>query len=486
MTYDPWSRGPAPNSVPVRVVALLGAAALLVVLLRCGGPDVLDPDPPRTSRDDPLAAPERPLSVINVPMGIPLRRLTDLVEQAVPLRHGDLDDLRERPDSGRVIAAYELERSPFRASFVDDVARLSALVSYRLRMRYSLPALPDIGGSCGLGDSPRPQLYVALESPMSIDADWSLRTRVRVAELHPASTRDEDRCEVTVFGIDVTDDVVEGARSYLEEHLSDIDALVADVDTRSRFESWWSTLREPVALDDSVWLAMRPEAIQRGPLRGSGDSVTVELALRSRPEIVIGARPAVVATPLPALDSGTVVPRLALVVDARAEYSTASRLLTELLGGRSIDMNGRTVRVDSVRVYGIGSGQLAMEVSVSGDLGGHLYLTGRPAINRRTGRVSVPDLEMDVATRDIVLSTANWFAARSFREQLRDRATWPTTSAVEWLAEWLDRGLNRDISDDLSVAGVVDTVEIIGVTALTDALRVRMSARGSASMYVRN
>jgi hypothetical protein len=142
------------------------------------------------------------------------------------------------------------------------------------------------------------------------------------------------------------------------------------------------------------------------------------------------------------------------------------------------------IQVDSVRVYGIGEDRLALRLRVSGDLRGRMYLVGRPAIDAKTGRVSVPDLELDVATRGVLLSGASWFAVPELRDYLREHATWPTEPAVDWLMMWLDRGLNRWISDNLRVTGTVDRVEIVDATALRDALWVRLSAQGSAGMTV--
>jgi hypothetical protein len=449
------------------------------------GDGFVDPPPPETVPDN-LSAPAPPVSVINASMDIALGPLVQLVEDAIPRRFGNLDEFRESPDSGRARIAFELERAPFQAVFLDDVARLSAIILYRVRVQYDLPALPDVETSCGMGDDSRSALSVAIESPLSLGPDWSLRSRARVAELAPASTEDADRCTVTALGIDITDQLVERARTFLEGSLPKIDSLVAQVDTRSQFTEWWETLREPIELDDSLWLTFGPETIQRGPILGSGDTVSVDLGLRSRPTIVLGPRPVTNPTALPPLDSGAVVPRLDLLVDARAQYAAASGFLANELAGRTIDMDGRSVTVDSIQVYGIGAGRLAMRVRISGDLSGRLYLTGRPDIDLVTGQVSVPDLELDVATRDLVLAAASWFAARGLRDHLRERATWPTDPAVGWLTMWLERGLNRNLSDDLRVTGTVDSISIVGATALQDALWIRVAARGSARLFVQN
>jgi hypothetical protein len=461
------------------------AACSAPVVAGCGDDAFLDPPPPATDPDR-VQPPEPPLSVINVPMAIPLSPLVALVEGAVPTRYGSLDEFHELPDSGGARIAFELERTPFRAVFVDRVARLDANVLYRVRVHYPLPALPDVDSSCGIESGPRPALSVAIESPMTLDRDWTLRTRARIADLKPVTDEDVDRCRVTGLRLDITERIVNGARALLEEHLTEIDRLAAEVDTRSRFASWWHTLSAPVPLGDSLWLTMGPEAIRRGPLRGSGDSLTVQLALRSRPQIYFGPRPSENVGPLPPLETGEVEPRLDLLVDARADYGAAGRFLEETLSGVPIDVGGRAIQVDSVRVFGIGSGRLAMQLRVSGEVRGRIYLTGRPAIDLVTGRVAVPDLELDVATRGVLMAAASWFAVPELRDYMREHATWPTAPAVDWLTTWLERGLNRPISDDLRVEGTVDSVRIVGATALRDALWVRLAAKGSASLFVEN
>jgi hypothetical protein len=188
--------------------------------------------------------------------------------------------------------------------------------------------------------------------------------------------------------------------------------------------------------------------------------------------------------PLPPLLTGAIDGGLDLLVDARAEYGSASAFLREQVAGRTLDFDGRSIRIDSLRVYGIGGGRLAMAVDLSGAVGGRVFLTGRPVIDPVTREISVPDLDFDVATRDVLLSTVAWLAGPTLREELRARARWPGNPAVDWLAGWLREGLNRDISDDLRVSGTVDSLDIVDTYALTQALRVRVTATGAARLQI--
>jgi hypothetical protein len=428
--------------------------------------------------------PDPPLSTINVPLDIPIGVLADLIERAVPRSYGTLDSMLTIPRDGRASVMAALERGPFRVTLDGQDARIETTIGYALRVLYRMPALPDVSGSCGSGASPRPRLRVAIGSPISIDRNWSLSTRARIDEVRPLSSEPRDRCEVTLFGVDVTDDVAAATRDFIEAHLDRVDSSAARIDTRGRFQGWWGKLREPIQLDDSLWLAIGPEAIRRGPLRGTGDTVEVELALSARPRIVYGPRPDGRLAPLPPLDTGTVVPRLDLLVDARADYSAISDFLNERLRGTDVELGDRVLRIESVGIRGIGGGRLALELRLSGDLTGRLYLTGTPTIDRETAQISIPDLEFDDSTRRELFPFLPELIARPLRDLLRSRAVWPAEPAVQWLTQWLAIGLNRYLSDDLGVTGIVDDMSIVSAYALREALLVRVSARGRASMFL--
>jgi hypothetical protein len=454
----------------------------LGALARCGAPQRVDPAPPVASSD--VLPGEAPPSVISMPLALPVDVLLRLLEDAVPVTHGTEASPMNLPVTGRTSASIALQRGPLRATFVGDEARIQTTIRYGLRLSYDLPGLPDVAGSCGTAAERRPGLAVTLRSPVSLDRDWGLRTQTQVVEVRPASASDADRCEVTVLGLDVTDRVVESARTYLEENLRAIDGRAAGVDTRSRFERWWGVLQEPIEVGDSVWLSIGPQAIRRGPVVGNGDSIHAELGLEASPRIFLGARPLASSTTLPPLELGAIEPRLDLIVDARADYRTIGRLLTERMSGLRVERRGLDLRIDSLEAVGIGGGMLALEVHVSGDLEGSLFFTGTPTLDLEGDSISVPDLEFDVATERILSGLLPSLMALSLRDVVRAEASWPLEPAVRWLEDWLRIGLNRDITSDLRVAGVVDSVEVVGIYPLRDALMVRLSARASASLII--
>lgn len=426
-----------------------------------------------------------PPSLLSVPVQLDLAPLVAAMEDGVPTTWGDLDTRIDVADNDRLDVAFDLARSPLRATFEDSVARVATTISYRARAWYDPPVLPTVSVSCGTGDDEvPPRLDVALEGTLSLDREWRLRSRVRVDTIVPVTDADRDRCRVTIIRWDMTDRVVEGARDFLTEEAATIDSLVAAVDLRSRFEEWWDLIGEPVELTDDVWLVLGGEGLVRGPIRGRGNGVETILGLRARPRLVVGPRPTDSVPRLPPLDTGYVSPGFAVRVEARAEYAEAGDVLTRELGGRTLEAGGRSVRLEGFAVSGIGGGRLALAVDLRGDARGRLYLVGTPRYDPVDGRIGVPDLDFDVASERAVVEGAAWLARVGLVGLLRDAARWPAGPAVEWARDQVERGLNRDLSDEVRLEGRVSEVDVVDVVAGRDALRVRADVRAEATLRI--
>ena len=466
---------------------LIGAAILVVsgviLVVLESGPDFLEAPLPRAV-DEEVAVEPAPASSLALRLTIPLARLVALLEDAVPRAFGSMDERQELPDHDRTTLAFSLDRLPISASMTGRVARVETVVEYGLTAYYDPPILPEVSGSCGTGDDGKRRLRVVIEAPLEITEDWRLGTKAKLVTVEPPSDADRDRCQVTFLGIDLTDRVVDGARAFLVDQERTVDSMAATLDLRPSFEAWWNTLREPVPLADSVWLMVGPDSIRQGTLGGSGDSVWVELALGARPSVVVGPRPDADTTALPPLGKGAFESGLDLVVEGRADYGTLSRMLMTQVAGTDVEHEGRTVTVDSLHVFGVGGGRIALDVRVSGDLSARLYFTGTPELDPLNQTISVPDLDFDVATEDVLVAAAAWLRRGGLRALLRERASWPLGPVSDRLETWLDEGLNREISPDLGVVGRVESVIPREVYALRDHLLVRIGARAEAHMYV--
>lgn len=425
----------------------------------------------------------QPFSVIHAPVRVAVEPLLAQMESHVP---SEWVEEGVEFDSGGVVASMAFTRTPFEMAVHGDTAVLSATVAYALRATYDVPMLPDINAACGTDpEKPAPRLVVTLRAPVVLTEDWRLSPSTSVDEVRAASDRDADRCEVTLLGIDITERVVDGTRTFLQDHTGVLDSLAGEVDVRSHFEEWWGTLAQPVSLDDGVWLDIRPSSVSRGVVRGDGSSMEVDITLEARPRVVFGERPRSSPPELPPLGFAEPLPsRLNLHADLVVEYPEAGASLSEEFAGVELSAGGRRVTIESLRPFGIGGGELAVEVGISGDAEGSVFLVGTPVYEDGSREVMVPDLSIAVSTSSVLVTAASWVLDIGMEAMLRERARLSVDSGVEWVTAWAEIGLNSALADGVSLGGTVHSIEVVDVVALADGLLVRFALEVEAELNV--
>lgn len=469
------------NAPGRRLLPMLVGCALLSA---CDSPAVRAPAPEVEGAVE-APAPDLPPAFLSAPVVLDLTRILADLEEAVPDTFGDLEERIDHPENDRVRVAFLARRSPFTTTMVGEEARMSATVAYQVRAWYNPPLLPEVSVSCGTGeDEPMPRAVLEMRSPLSLDEDWVLRSRVRLERLEPASEEDRDQCDVTPLGIGVTGTVMRAATALLEGERERIDAKVAEVDVRGRLQEVWETLQEPHELTDGVWLMVNPEGVTRGRTVGEGTVLTIQVGLSARPRLVVGPRPAVVHTPLPELGEGELPEDARILIEGFARYPSVGERLTGELGGHELTLGGNTIHLRELGVHPIGGGRVALEVSFDGSARGTVFLVGTPRLDPGQGVVHVPDLEFDVRTRNLLVGGLAWLAGSNLEAFLRERARVPVGEIMTLAEEQLLRGINRRLSDEVTVEGEVLGSDLLEVAADAPGLRVRAGARVRAVLRI--
>jgi hypothetical protein len=455
-----------------------------MLLAACDRRPAVEAPTPGTSADvDSLPALEQ--SLIEAPISYDLTPILAELEQVVPKSFGDLNERRAHPRNKRVHFAFAAERAPFEVTMNGDVVHMTAVITYAGRAWYNAPLAPEVSASCGTGDQ-RPRARVEITSPLRVSTDWKLRTQTTVERVEPLERGERDQCEVTMFKIDVTERVIEAARSLLEKNTKRIDALVATIDLHAKFEEWWSIVQQPIQLSDSIWLAINPRAVQIDPARGSLNILRTGIGLLAEPRIVLGRKPVIPPAPLPLQGSATETPDgFHILLEGVLPYDVASKLLTDELRGQKISKGRHTIRVERTRMFGVGGNRVALEVDFHGSAKGRVYFVGTPHYDYSADRLYVPDLEYDVGTAPMLVRGLEWLAHGDLRDYLREKARWPVGGLIKQGQEQLVKGLNQELAPGVQLSGSVNHVNIVGVHAARDAVRVRAHADGSVLLDVR-
>ncbi len=424
------------------------------------------------------------LSTFNAPLEYDFTPVLRVVERVVPTSFGSLDSLHQIGTDPNKHYAYEATRGPFTVFADGKLMHLHATLSYTARGYYKPRIGPTLGAGCGGGDE-RPRLILELVTPLTLTRDWHLHSAVRLARMEPLSSAPRDRCAVRIINYDVTDRVIDAARSALIAHLPAIDQTIANVDLRDRFTGWWHLLQRPIQLTDGVWLMLDPRRLRLGSVTGTGHVLTVQAGLDAYPIIVTGTEPPPSTVPLPPLAHDTSAGAYHIVLDGLVDYVTASHALADALRGKMVTEAGHTVIVTGAQASAAPGGRIALAIAFTGDASGTLRFVGTPEYDASARQLSVPDLNYDLDTDNGLINAYSWLRSDALRTAFRTKARVPAATVLDRGRQLLLAGLNRKVGDAVTLAATVDTVAVRGVYVTASGLLVRAQASGTASVVVR-
>lgn len=460
------------------VLLLLVVAAGLFIRRRISGPLVLDAPAPHVVPDTLGAAPEPApaASTIDVLVTYNLGPAVDSLEAAVPRSYGDIAHRLPITNLKHASFAYALRRSPFLVRVSQKTLSLSADVEYQGKVWYRPPIGSELSAGCPEGDEPPPRVHATLACTAELTPRWELRTDTRVLRLEPLTGEARDRCLLTLLRIDVTDLVTAETRGMLDQNLRKFDDEVGRWPVRARFAEAWSQLQQPIALADGVVLVIDPYAAQLGSVGADGDTVKARLRVLASPHVVDSV-PAGRRRPLPPLEAaGTPGSGAQVVVDAALGYPVATSLLRRALVGRSFEHEGERIQIRDVRLSGIGGGRVALGVTLAGRVRGQLYFTGTPRLDPVRHEISVPDLELDVGTAQVLVRGYAWLRGVDLRDFLRERARLPESQAVARLRGLAESAIDRTLAPGVTLSARIHDLRAASVRTTSREIRLRAVA----------
>jgi Domain of unknown function (DUF4403) len=463
------------------------ALAALIVLSGCGA-DALAPSAPTVApvtvqarRALPSLAP----SIVDAPISYALEPMLMALEQAVPRRFGNIEQRIKVPSNKRQSFAFAATRTPFAIEFDGTRLTLSTVVSYEGRGWYDPPLAPTVSASCGT-DGTRPRLRVVISTDVEVTPAWQVRSKTQLRSLRPVTETDRDKCQVTMFSIDVTDKVVAALRPQLTKRLPDVDRKIARFDLHTRVDRWYNLLNKSIRVRDSLWLMLAPEDVRLGGLRLEDTALVADVRLFARPTLISGARPANITTTLPAFMPARreVGDSSHLLLEGLLGYDAASAVIAKELVGRKFSRFGRRITVRAARFYPLGDGRVVLALGVDGAVKGDAFFIGTPVVDTSSRMLSVPDLDFDVATADALVRGLAWLKKADVVTELRKRARVPLSPILEETRVRVERALNRDLAEGVRLSGEVETGRILDVFADPRWLIVRAEATGSLGLGI--
>ncbi len=465
---------------------------VLVLVAACAGPA---PSPTATPTPVPSVPPPPPeLSTIVVPIHTSLAPLVPLVEAQVPKGMAKVDGY-EMDAQKRFGLKYKVTRDPIALTMLGSGIHATTTVHYALEGCRKTQNLITGGSamwpcvSCGFGEPMRDAL-IAIDARLDWDENWRLRSKTK-----PRPVEFPHPCGVTFFDIDVSNWKI---GPLVDDQLRELAATIDHntpklTNLRPSAQQVWTSLQTPIEIAPRTWLVLEPTDVAVGPIRGSGTSVSSAIAMRAMTRVVFGAKPSTAPKPLPALRvASEAAAGLRVPVNIEVTYEEASRLLTEQFARRSYDVGGGKLAVDAIRLAPGKDGKLTIEAKIDYHGGGLkrysglVNFDGIPLFDAATNTIGVTGLEysLDPHRRSLFVRTANHLLHDALRLSLRENAHWTVAPEVASMRGEIEHGMNRKLAGGVVLHGTVTSIQPVSVTALSDAMVVRIVATGTAEVAI--
>ncbi|HEY4062837.1 MAG TPA: DUF4403 family protein [Puia sp.] len=323
------------------------------------------------------------------------------------------------------------------------------------------PVSPWISGTCGLDKEAMRRVDISLSTQLTFLSDYRIRTVSQPDQLIPL-----DKCVMSLFSMDMTQQIVDSIRSSIAGLCNTLDHTVAGLNFTSNVRqaavrAWQRTPMGPYG-----YLTINPADIRVGTLDYTRDTFHISLGMTCRPELGSdSSNRSAAIPPLPPLHSGTNRGGVSLYLAARYDYNFLNKIINDTLRNKSFLFKGRTVIIKEVAFKGIGHHQVELMIGFDGDRKGRLYLRGTPVLDTARQTLSVPDISYSLESKDLALKMAKALLRNKIRKSLRGNSYLDLAALLKTNLPGLDTQLNRQLAPNLHSYGQVKQLRLIGLLA---------------------
>jgi len=428
--------------------------------------------------------PKQPVSVIDVPIHMELKSYFRQADQQVPTKF----EGKEQNCEGTSYS-YVFERNPLQIKGKGNELQFDIDGKYALKMNYCPQCtslfdekgncvIPRVYASCGVGE-PMRKIEISYKTAFELAPDYTLNSKTTLRSLKPL-----DKCEVTVFSFDATDELMKQIKTALKSLGSDIDKKVADTDLRKEVEKAWKAMSQPLQVDKYGYLNINPTRISVSEFQLNGSQLDFSLALEAYPKVELQKKTNV-AKPLPNLSAYPKHDGFNINMDLLGDYDSLSAILSSELKQKEIIIRKRNrIVIEKARIYGASNHQLSFEITFSGKRKGTLYLVGTPVFDVEKQQISFPDLTFDLRTKNALLKSAKWLFSDKITNIVRNSTTYDLKPLLKDASKKLETELNRQVDEKTRLTGNMSNILILDIHPLETELLIRANLQGKIRLQL--
>ncbi|MES2516498.1 MAG: DUF4403 family protein [Bacteroidota bacterium] len=267
------------------------------------------------------------------------------------------------------------------------------------------------------------------------------------------------------------------------------DAVRKNVEIKKYIVQAWNTALQPYLLSEKyrTWLKITPTELQMTPLTTVNNKVKATIGIKAYTETITGVKPTYLpVTTVPDLKLVTTIPDdFQVGIIAEIPLSEAAKLTSDTLVGQNFSFkDGKyNVQVTDIDIYG-DQEKMVIKSGLKGSINGKIYYKGTPAYDPATRSVYLDNFDYDLKTRNVLISTANWFFQGKFAKNMKDALTFNIGGQIDEMKKQVQANLNKPVSKGITLNGNVTDLTPDKVYLTPNSIIAVINAKGKLDIKI--
>ena len=430
--------------------------------------------------------PQLPLSEIDIPIKVYMPPLLQRMELMVPKEFTSDKWPDYTQSSCDFRYKYKFIRTPIRLAVANNQANVAFGGNYQIAGSRSVCAFgqtvaPWISGSCGFGSEPLRRVNITMNTWINFLPDYKLRTRTELTQLIPI-----DKCQVTLLNTDMTGEVMDSIKSSVAAFAHVLDSSVAAIDFSNMLKLVTEKSSRKIAMSKYGFLQVRPISVRMSPVTQLKDTLSMTAGVSGYAELTSDSSTLTTVSVFPSLQTSPAREGISIYANSNYDYSFLSKIISDTMRDKVFDMQGYTFVIKKVDLSATSDRKLSIQIDFTGSKKGTFILTGTPVINMETQTISIPDIDYDIRTKDIMLSVGEKLFRNKIITSLKEKAAVDLPALIEKNRTQIDAQFNRQVTSKFFTRGHLQEVRITGLVVSSNQLRLQTLIKANLQLIANN
>ncbi|MBS1604570.1 MAG: DUF4403 family protein [Bacteroidetes bacterium] len=339
------------------------------------------------------------------------------------------------------------------------------------------PVSPWVSGYCGFDNEPMRRVDLSFSTQLNFQPDYRLHTASGLDQLSAL-----DRCTMSVFSIDMTQQIMDSIGASVNAFCKTLDASIAKMNFSGTLHQSATKAGQKIAIGPYGYLVVNPTAMRIGNLNYARDTFNISMGITCAPQLGSDSTNPARLPPLPPLQSSANRSGVTLYLPASYDYSFINRLLNDSFRNRSFEYQGQKVTLRQLTVSGFGHHQIKMTVDFGGSHEGQFSVWGTPTLDTVRQELRVPDIQYELKSKEFAIKLARILFKNKIREGVKGNSFLDLAALLRANLPTLNAQLNRAIAPGIFTTGEVKQLKMIGLQAGEKSIQVQVYLRADLAI----